>query len=126
MAVSAQRSCEPSALAPADASAEPPAGRARADSTPAAPAQQGTGYLEGLADALTQRGLRARLMEPQGRVPSLHVVHPLASALAEDIYAGRGQDGTWWFWWSWAERIGVSEDLDFAAARIARVLAPHD
>lgn len=130
MAVSAQRSCESSVLAPADTSAEPSAGPApgpaRVNAAPVAPAQQGTAYLEGLADALTQRGLRARLMEPQGRVPSLHVVHPLASALAEDIYAGRGQDGTWWFWWSWAERIGVSEDLDFAAARIARVLAPHD
>jgi hypothetical protein len=130
MAVSAQRSCEPSVLAQADPSAGPtvprPGGPVRGNGTPVAPAQQGTAYLEGLADALIARGLRARLMEPQGRVPSLHVVHPLASALAEDIYAGRGQDGTWWFWWSWAERIGVSEDIDFAAARIARVLAPHD
>lgn len=88
--------------------------------------EQGTAYLEGLADALTQRGLRARLMAPQGRIPSLHVVNPLASVLAEDIYAGRGQDGRWWFWWSWAERIGESEDLEAAASRIARVLAPRE
>ena len=100
MTVNAQRACEPS--------------------------QQGSAYLEGLAEALAQRGLRTRMMAPQGRIPSLHVVNPLASALAEDIYAGRGQDGTWWFWWSWAERIGVSDDLDGAAARIARVLAQHD
>jgi hypothetical protein len=126
MAVSAQHGCESSVLAQADASEGPPAGPARVGTAPVTPAQQGTAYLEALADALTQRGLRARLMEPQGRVPSLHVVHPLASPLAEDIYAGRGQDGSWWFWWSWAERIGVSEDLDFAAARIARVLAPRD
>jgi hypothetical protein len=100
MTVNAQRACEPS--------------------------QQGSAYLEGLADALAQRGLRTRIMAPQGRIPSLHVVNPLASALAEDIYAGRGQDGTWWFWWSWAERIGESDDLDGAAARIARVLAQHE
>ncbi|HEX4062399.1 MAG TPA: hypothetical protein VHY58_15395, partial [Streptosporangiaceae bacterium] len=89
MAVSAQQSCQFSGPAPAehqDLSA------------------QGTACLEGLADALTQRGLRTRLVAPPGRIPSLHVVNPLASALAEDIYAGRGQDGIWWFWWSWAER----------------------
>ncbi|MGH3155221.1 MAG: hypothetical protein ACRDNF_01390 [Streptosporangiaceae bacterium] len=113
MAVIAQQSCQSSA---------PAAG----DGPPASPAQQGTAYLEGLALALTQRGLRTRLVAPQGRIPSLHVVHPLASALAEDIYAGRGQDGAWWFWWSWAERIGASEDLESAAARIAMVLAPRE
>jgi len=79
--------------------------------------------LEGLADVLVRRGLRARIMTPPGRVPSLHVVNPLAGALAEDVYAGRGQDGLWWFWWSWAERITVSEDLEAAAAKIERVLA---
>jgi hypothetical protein len=88
--------------------------------------QQGSAYLEGLAEALARRGLRTRIMAPEGRIPSLHVVNPLASALAEDIYAGRGQDGTWWFWWSWAERIGESDDLDGAATRIARVLAQHE
>jgi hypothetical protein len=100
MTVNAQRSCESS--------------------------QQGSDYLESLAEALARRGLRTRLMMPQGRIPSLHVVNPAASVLAEDIYAGRGQDGTWWFWWSWAERIGESDDLEAAATRIARVLAPHE
>ena len=45
------------------------------------------------------------------------------TALAEDIYAGRGQDGLWWFWWSWAERIAGGEDLEGAAAMIEHVLA---
>ena len=79
--------------------------------------------LEGLAGVLVRRGLRARIVMPPGRVPSLHVVNPLAGALAEDVYAGRGQDGLWWFWWSWAERIALSEDVEAAAARIERVLA---
>ena len=90
------------------------------------PAQLWHAYLErleGLAEVLARRGLRGRLMTPPGRVPSLHVVNPAASALAEDIYAGRSQDGSWWFWWSWAERIGAEEDLDGAAAHIQRVLA---
>jgi hypothetical protein len=79
--------------------------------------------LEGLAGVLIRHGLRARVVTPPGRVPSVHVVNPAASALAEDVYAGRGQDGLWWFWWSWAERIAASEDLEGAASLIKRVLA---
>ena len=82
--------------------------------------------LEGLAEVLAHHGLRTSLMAPPGSVPSLHVVNPAASALAEDVYAGRGQDGTWWFWWSWAERIATSDDLEGAAALIERVLAARD
>jgi hypothetical protein len=82
--------------------------------------------LEGLAEMLSRHGLRASLMAPPGRVPSLHVVNPEASVLAEDVYIGRGPDGTWWFWWSWAERIASGEDLDGAAAMIKQVLAARD
>jgi hypothetical protein len=82
--------------------------------------------LEGLAEVLSHHGLRASLMVPPGRVPSLHVVNPAASVLAEDVYTGRGQDGTWWFWWSWAERIASGEDLEGAAAMIKQVLAARD
>jgi len=87
--------------------------------------QMNLARLEGLAEVLAHCGLRARLMTPPGRVPSLHVVNPSASALAEDIYAGRGQDGLWWFWWSWAERIAAGDDLEGAAAKIRRVLAAN-
>jgi hypothetical protein len=82
--------------------------------------------LESLAEVLAQRGLRARLMTPPGRVPSLHVVNPSAAALAEDVYTCRGKDGSWWFWWSWAERIAATEDLEGAATLIERVLAAHE
>jgi hypothetical protein len=79
--------------------------------------------LEGLAVVLASHGLRARVITPPGRVPSLHVVNPAATVLAEDVYAGRGQDGRWWFWWSWAEQIAADEDLEGAASMIKRVLA---
>ncbi|HEY7145384.1 MAG TPA: hypothetical protein VH637_14170 [Streptosporangiaceae bacterium] len=85
-----------------------------------------TGRLESLAEVLARRGLRARLLTPPGRVPSLHVVNPAAGTLSEDIYAGRNQDGRWWFWWSWAERIAAEEDLEGAAALIQRVLAADE
>jgi hypothetical protein len=84
------------------------------------------GRLEGLAELITAQGLQARLVAPPGRVPSLHVVNPAASALAEDVYAGPCQDGRWWFWWSWAERIAADDDLAEAATRIGRVLAARD
>jgi hypothetical protein len=105
-------------------------GAARAAGSPEAlssgPAQVLHAYLsrlEGLAEVLARHGLRASLMAPPERVPSLHVVNPEASVLAEDVYTGRGQDGTWWFWWSWAERITSADDFDGAAAMIKRVLA---
>jgi hypothetical protein len=79
-------------------------------------------YLEGLGDELRDRGFAVRLTIPQGGPPSLHVVNPRASALAENILA-ETTDGIWWFWWSWAERIGITDDLDHAATTITRVLA---
>jgi hypothetical protein len=99
-----------------------------APALPARPARSPTwqanlARLEKLAEVLSHHGLRARLMTPPGGVPSLHVVNPSAAALAEDVYAGRGQDGLWWFWWSWAERITVGEDLEGAASMIEHVLA---
>ncbi len=82
-------------------------------------------YLEKLADELSHRGLEAWLMDTPGRIPSLYVVNPGARALEENVYAGCGKDGIWWFWWSWAERIAVADDLDLAATTIVRVLASH-
>ena len=70
--------------------------------------------------------MTASLVTPAGRVPSLRVLNPAAPALAEEVYAGSCEDGTWWFWWSWAERIATASDVDQAAALIAHVLAaPH-
>ena len=90
------------------------------------PDQAYTDELDRLAAALARHGMTTHLMAPPGRVPSLRVVNEAAPALAEDVYAGCCEDGSWWFWWSWAERIAAATDLDVAAARIAHVLAaPH-
>ena len=80
-------------------------------------------YLDKLVDELTHRGLEAWLMAPPGRKPSVYVVNPAARALEENVYADRCGDGMWWFWWSWAERISIADDLDAAATSIARVLS---
>ena len=71
-----------------------------------------TVYLDKLAEELTSRGFEAWLMAPPGRVPSVYITNPGARALEENVYANQGKDGLWWFWWSWAERISIADDLD--------------
>ena len=83
----------------------------------------GSAHLDKLAEELTHRGLEAWLMAPPERVPSVYVVNPAARALEDNVYVDRGKDGIWWFWWSWAERIAIADDLDAAATAIARVLS---
>ncbi|HET9897030.1 MAG TPA: hypothetical protein VFQ44_19015 [Streptosporangiaceae bacterium] len=82
--------------------------------------------LEVLGEELAKRGLRTTVVSLSGRVPSLHVVNPTAARLAEDVYVGRSQDGLWWFWWPWAERIAPGDEAGEAAAVIARVLDVSD
>ncbi len=82
-----------------------------------------TVYLDKLAEELTNRGLEAWLMAPPGRVPSVYITNPRARALEENVYADRGKDGMFWYWWSWAERISLADDLDTAASAIMRVLS---
>ena len=76
--------------------------------------------LEHLAGELCRHGLEANLVAPPGRVPRLEVAHPAGTA--EDVYVGRCQDGIWWFWWPWAERIASVAHLDDAVVRIEQVL----
>ena len=79
-------------------------------------------YLEKLAEELKNRGLEAWLMAPPGRVPSVYITNPAARALEENVYANRGKDGMWWFWWSWAERVSLADDLEAAATAVSHVL----
>jgi len=78
-------------------------------------------HLEHLAVELCRRGLRASLAAPPGRIPRLEVCHPAGPS--EDVYAWRGQDGTWWFWWSWAERIACAADIGATVTRIEQLLS---
>jgi hypothetical protein len=80
-------------------------------------------YLDKLVEELTHRGFEAWLMAPPDRVPSVYVVNPAARALEDNVYVCLGEDGLWWFWWSWAERIAIADDLDAAATSIASVLS---
>lgn len=61
---------------------------------------------------------------PRGRIPSLHARNPEsgAAALSEHIYAQPRADGTWMYWWPWAQPIADTPGT--AAAVIIRVLRP--
>jgi hypothetical protein len=74
--------------------------------------------LEKLAAELTGRGFETRATFPEGRVPSLLVINPQASALTETVVASAD-----WFWWSWAEKVAPVADVSEAAGVIARVLS---
>lgn len=82
--------------------------------------------LERLAGTLEERGMCVTLVAPPSRVPRLQVAHPAPDGATGDIYASRGRDGNWWFWWPWAERIAPGDQLAAAAAQIARVLSALD
>jgi hypothetical protein len=81
-----------------------------------------TKALEALASELTAQGWTARLQTPDGRLPGLYVQNPDAEKLSEHIYAGPSADGTWSYWWSWADTIAPATDPAGTAATITRVL----
>lgn len=89
---------------------------------PAAEATTATQALETLATELAAHGWTARLHAPDGRLPSLYVQNPAADMLSEHIYAGPAADGTFSYWWSWADTIAPTTDPADAAATITRVL----
>jgi len=56
----------------------------------------------------------------------LTVVNKAASQLSDNVYAAPAGDGSWWFWWSWAERLSPIKDVAVAAHAITRVLRVMD
>ena len=76
-----------------------------------------TAALESLASLLDREKYLVSLIGNPGRRPCLCVSNRHHNALTEWIYC----DGEW-FWWSWAERVAVVADLDYAAKVITNVL----
>jgi hypothetical protein len=92
--------------------------------THAEAAERATAQLGMLAGNLTGRGFTAHIAQP-GRYPCVRVAHGPVPQLSESIYAAPANDGTWWFWWSWADRIARIGAVEPAAFKIAYVLTPH-
>jgi hypothetical protein len=82
--------------------------------------------LDALATELTAHGWTASVQAAPGHTPRLYARNPEpgAAALSESIYAQPRADGTWSYWWPWAEPI--AETADTAAAIIVRVLRPAE
>ena len=78
--------------------------------------------LEALAAEIAARGWTTRVDATRGRPPSLLAQNPEpgAAALSEHIYAHPGSDGTWMYWWPWADPIAAT--AADAAAIVVRVL----
>ncbi|WP_405151618.1 hypothetical protein OG589_21210 [Sphaerisporangium sp. NBC_01403] len=87
--------------------------------------QTATAHLQALGEALQARGLYVRVGATAGGLPQLIVISTVVPTLSEVIFAARRQ-GTWWFWWSWAERIAPVDDLATTEARIRQALTPPD
>lgn len=85
-------------------------------------ADEARDHLERLATQLEAHAFTVRLSAPAGHYPRLHVINPLAPSVTEDVLAADSADGEWWFWLSWAGRIGHASDIVTAAERIASVL----
>jgi hypothetical protein len=80
--------------------------------------------LDMLAAELNTRGWTASVRTPRGGMPRLYARNPEpgAAALSESIYARPRADGTWSYWWPWAEPIAGTAAA--AAAIVVRVLRP--
>lgn len=83
----------------------------------------GGAYLQALATQLGRAGLSTRLTHPIGRPPTLHVLNPGQPELEEQVMIDQCENGAWWFWWPWAERIAPAAQMGEAAASICRVVS---
>jgi hypothetical protein len=79
--------------------------------------------LEALAENLAGRGFHAHVMQAHGQVCAC-VSNRSAPQLSKTIYAAPAADGSWWFWWSWADRIALVSDIETAAFKISYLLSP--
>ncbi len=55
----------------------------------------------------------------------LQVVNQAAPGCGESITVAAGDNGAWWFLWSWGDRITLVGDVAAAAFKIAYVLTPQ-
>ena len=93
-------------------------------SAPAAGVPGTITQLDAMAAELAGHGWAAQLVAPPGRLPRLHVQNPAVPAMSEYVYAQRRRDGTWTYWWPWAQPIASAPAE--AAAIIIRTLQATD
>lgn len=87
-------------------------------------AERAAAQLGALAENLEARGFTAHVTQAGGRACA-GVANRSVPQLSETVHAAPAEDGTWWFWWSWADRIAPVSEVETAAFKIAYVLTPH-
>jgi hypothetical protein len=91
-------------------------------STPNADAvREAAVQLEALSADLAGRGFETHVVRAGHR---LNVTNRAVPEVCQDIDVALADDGAWWFWWSWGERIAPVTDIETAAFKIAYVLTP--
>jgi hypothetical protein len=80
--------------------------------------------VEALAADLAGRGFETHVSRDGGTL-SLSVINQAAPGSRENITARLADDGSWWFWWSWGDRIARITEVESAAFKIAYVLTPQ-
>jgi len=78
--------------------------------------------LSALRDRLNADGWVVTLVALPGVPPALKVGNPAVPMMRDRVMAALMADGSWWFWWSFGERVADASDLDHAVAVIGRVL----
>jgi hypothetical protein len=87
-------------------------------------AREAVTQLEALARELAERNFQTRLTRG-GETPGLSVVCTAVPGSRETIAIAPADDGVWWFWWSWGDRIACIADVGTAAFKIAYLLIPQ-
>lgn len=83
--------------------------------------REAAAQLEALGTDLAGRGFTTHVMVRGHR---LNVANQTVPEIREAIDAAPADDGAWWFWWSWGDRVAPVTDVTVAAFKIAYVLTP--
>jgi hypothetical protein len=92
--------------------------------TDANAARETVTQLEALARELAERNFETRVT-CNGEASNLSVINTAIPSSRETIAIARAEDGEWWFWWSWGDRIACTTDVGTAAFKIAYLLIPQ-
>jgi hypothetical protein len=79
--------------------------------------------LDDLAVDLDRRGFSVQVFRADGKL-RMAVQNRSISHLSDSVYAAPAEDGAWWLWWSWADRLAPIDEIESAAFKIAYVLTP--
>ena len=91
------------------------------DSTESGPTRLAIAQLEALASDLAERGYQTSVSHGS-EAPSLSIINPATPTSGETVTVAPADGDTWWFWWSWGDRIARTTDVEAAAFKIAYVM----